>query len=228
RRRASAPRRRRGGSRSVSLPRPPSRRRRESRGWAATPSARRLSREAQPGEDLATLRQVPVAESRGRDTRVGRPGAAPQDPVVLPEEDLGVLAVGVGPEAGVGQEVRGGPLPDGADAPDPIGRLLRGRRPLPLLLARKARFVRAGEGVGLEPADVADGSLRVTRCHGRMVADVVLLLPRPALVGPPLAAFVAAALAEAHPARVRDGDAGDPKGRQLDAVARALVVVCEP
>src|ERR1035441_2256760 len=49
--------------------------------------------------------------------------------------------------------------------------------------------------------------------HVRMMRDVVLLLPRPALVRPPLAALVAAALAEAHPAAVAHRPPRDQIGR---------------
>ncbi len=62
----------------------------------------------------------------------------------------------------------------------------------------------------------------------RMVGDVVLLFPRPAFVGPPLAPLVAAALDEAHPARGADGPARDLERLKRDRVARALVVVGEP
>src|SRR5439155_793612 len=54
-----------------------------------------------------------------------------------------------------------------------------------------------------------------------------LLLPRPALRRPPLAALVAATVAEAHPAGVADRAPADLERPQLDGVARALVVVCE-
>ena len=59
------------------------------------------------------------------------------------------------------------------------------------------------------------------------VRDVVVLLPRPALVAPPLAALVAAALGEVQPRRVGDRPARDAEGAELDAVAGALVVVGE-
>ena len=107
------------------------------------------------------------------------------------------------------------------------GLLLRGRRPLPLGLGGQARVVRSGEGVGLEPGDVAGGRLGVPRRDLRVIDDVVLLLPGPALVRPPLAPLVAAALAEAHPAGVADRQSRDLEGGMLDRVARALVVVGE-
>ena len=76
--------------------------------------------------------------------------------------------------------------------------------------------MRAGEGVGLEPGDVDHGPVGVQRlpaADAPLAAvvgpvqgsrDVVLLLPRPALVGPPLAALVAAALDEVQERRVGD------------------------
>ena len=87
--------------------------------------------------------------------------------------------------------------------------------------------MRSGEGVGLEPGDVDDGRVGVqrrpavdaplpppVRTGGPLrVGDVVLLLPRPALVRPPLAALVAAALGEGQEGRVGDRRAADPEGR---------------
>src|SRR4051794_11710134 len=114
-------------------------------------------------EDLAALGQVPVAERRGGDHGVGRPGAAAQNAVALLEEDLGVLPVGVGAEAGVAGEMRGGPLPDGAGALECGAAVFlgRGRRPLPLELGGQAGPLAAGEGVGLEPGDVHHGRVVV-------------------------------------------------------------------
>ena len=98
----------------------------------------------------------------------------------------------------------------------------------------------AGEGVGLEPGDVDDGLLRVQRVEppeaplGAQVrrppsrsSDVVLLLPRPALVGPPLATLVAAALDERQVGGVRDRGAADQVLAHIGAVMGALVVVGE-
>jgi hypothetical protein len=61
-----------------------------------------------------------------------------------------------------------------------------------------------------------------------MVRDVVVLLPGPALVGPPFAPSVAAALDEPHPRAVRHGSAGDAECGHVDGVRRALVVIGEP
>src|SRR5215218_6749397 len=74
---------------------------------------------------------------------------------------------------------------------------------------------------------MAHRRVRVPRLGVRTVRDVVVLLPRPALVAPPLAALVAAALGERQPGGVGDRRAADPEGRQLDAPARALVVIGE-
>ena len=101
--------------------------------------------------------------------------------------------------------------------------------------------MRAGEGVGLEPGDVDDGPVRgraaraaraATRrlrsaVHACRSRDVVLLLPRPALVGPPLAPLVAAALDERQLGGVGDRGPADQVAAHVGAVARALVVVGE-
>ena len=114
-------------------------------------------RAADAGEDLPALGQVPVAEGGPDHARVGRPGASAQDPVLVAEEDLRVLGVGKGLEAGIGKEVRRGPLPGLADA-------LEARAGgLPLLLARQALARPAGEGVGLVPGDVEDRAGRPDR-----------------------------------------------------------------
>src|SRR5205823_7126920 len=97
---------------------------------------------------------------------------------------------------------------------------------------------RASEGVGLEPGDVDDGLMRVQwlelpeaplRCAVRRPptrsGDVVLLLPVPALIRPPLAALVAAALDERQIRGVRDRRMADQVCPDVRAVARALVVV---
>src|SRR6202049_5354106 len=86
-----------------------------------------------------------------------------------------------------------------------------GRGLLPLRLGGQARAVRPGKGLGLEPADVADGRPRVAHRHGGVVGDVVLLFEGPALLRPPLALLVAAALAEAHPACAAHGLTRDPE-----------------
>src|SRR3954470_12365370 len=126
----------------------------------------------------------------------------------------------MGDEAGVAVEPRRGPLPDLSDALEvPLG---PGRRLLPLGFCGEPCSARAGEGVGLEPGDVAHRSVRLPRLGVWTVGDVVVLLPRPALVAPPLAALVAAALGEVQPGRVGDRAARDAEGAELDAVARAL------
>src|ERR1700722_3315263 len=104
RRRASAPARRRGGSRCESP-------RRAAGVGAWLPSAL-LSRQPQAGEYLAPLGKVPVAERLCGDPPMRGPGATAKHAIVLAEEDFGVLAIGVGGEAGIGEEVRGGPLAD--------------------------------------------------------------------------------------------------------------------
>src|SRR6185436_18964434 len=106
----------------------------------------------------------------------------------------------------------------------------------------EAGAVRSCEGIGLEPGHVDDRLVVVQRRpsvdpplppSGRAtgpaarVGDVVVLLPGPALVAPPFAALVAAALGEGQPGGVGDRRAADPEGGQLGAVARALVVVGE-
>ena len=98
--------------------------------------------------------------------------------------------------------------------------------------------MRAGEGVGLEPGDVDDGPIRRERLARsqtplgaevrrprRRSRDVVLLLPRPALVRPPFAALVAAALDEREVGGVGDRRLADQVAADVGAVARALVVV---
>ena len=97
----------------------------------------------------------------------------------------------------------------------------------------------SGKGVRLEPGHVDRGLLGVQWRPSvdaplpppvgpggppLWVGDVVVLLPRPALVRPPLAALVAAALGEAQEGRVGDRGAADAEARQVDQVARALVV----
>src|SRR4051794_41757914 len=110
-------------------------------------------------------------------------------------------------EAGVAGELRRGPLPHLRDALEGAGRaavpLIPGRRLLPLRFGGEPSPARAGEGVGLEPGDVARRGVGMPRGHAGVVGDVVVLLPRPALVRPPLAALVAATLREAHPGAVR-------------------------
>src|SRR5581483_6093456 len=99
--------------------------------------------------------------------------------------------------------------------PGALGLLIPGRGLLPLVLAREAGVVRPREGLGLEPghvdhrsAGVERGMLAEAPLRAEILApagrfrDVVLLLPRPALVRPPLAPDVAAALDEPQVAGV--------------------------
>src|SRR5436190_17725448 len=83
-------------------------RRRPARSSSRSP----VPRAADPGEDLPSLRQVPVTEAGADDAAPGRPRAAAQDPVAGVEEDLRVLAIGERLEPRVGGELRGGPFPD--------------------------------------------------------------------------------------------------------------------
>src|SRR5438105_4328974 len=116
--------------------------------------------------------------------------------------------------------------------------LVPGRRLLPLGLGGEPDTVRTGEGVGLEPGDVDHGPVRrewlarsqtplgaEVRRPRRRSRDVVLLLPRPALVRPPLAALVAAALDEREVGGVGDRGLADQVAADVGAVAGAFVVV---
>ena len=148
---------------SIRLPRSPAPSAARCR-FACVASCRAVPRQAHAGEDLPALGQVPVAEGQARDAGMRRPRAAAQHAVVLAEEHLGVLAVGVGAEAGVAVERAARPLPHrDRSPPSPWSRRVlapvQARRPLPLGLGGQARVVRSGEGVGLEPGDVADGRL---------------------------------------------------------------------
>src|SRR3984885_15769757 len=67
------------------------------------------------GEDLPADRVVPVPERAPAGHRRHRERAAAHHLVLGAEEDLGVLAVRPGAEAGGGQEGAGGPLPHVAD-----------------------------------------------------------------------------------------------------------------
>ena len=140
---------------------------------------------------------------------MGGAGAAAQHPVAVAEEHLGILPVRVRLETRVAGERARRPFPDLAGALE----LVPGRRLLPLDLGRQARVVRAGEGVGLEPADVDDGGVRAPASAASWWVMSYSLLPRPALVGPPLAALVAAALGEGQPGGVGDRRAADREAR---------------
>src|SRR5580692_11001121 len=125
---------------------------------------------------------------------MGRPRATPQHAVILTEEHLRILTVGVRHEPRVAIEVRRRPLPHTPDASElPAARWLTvrllgpGQRLLPLCLGWQSRVVCTREGIGLEPGDVTNRRLRVAARRRRMMRDVVLLLPRPTLARPPLA-----------------------------------------
>src|SRR5207302_2205430 len=92
------------------------------------------------------------------------------------------------------------PLPH-LSAPGQDARAIRaeGRRLLPLALARQPRRARAGERVRLIPAQVARGHARVAARGSGVRSYVALELPRPALLGPPLSAGVAAIVRELQP-----------------------------
>src|SRR3954453_23417893 len=66
-------------------------------------------------EDLAADGVVPVAEGVAYRARAGGPRAPAEDLVLGSEEDLGIFPVGKALEAGPGQEIAHGPLPDVAD-----------------------------------------------------------------------------------------------------------------
>src|SRR5919112_5156325 len=157
-----------------------------------------LRGQSHAGEDLPALGEVPVAERRRGHARVRRPRAATQDAVLVAEEDLGVLRIRIRDEARIAAERAGGPLPHLARALEGpgggVGRvggcsrgwvgglLVPGRRLLPLGFGGETSAVRAGEGVGLEPGDVAGGRLPGAPPPRRGGGGVVLLLPPPPLL----------------------------------------------
>src|SRR5690349_12249181 len=186
-----------------------------------------IASKSHPAEDLAPLREVPVAERRRCHQRRSRPRPASQDSVALPEEDLGVLPVRTGAETRVAVELRRGPLPDSSGS---VESLVPGRRPLPLRLGGKAGPLASCEGVGLEPGDMLDGCAEVTRRDSRPASSVrvvVALLPGPALLAPPGPVLVAAAFGEREEGRVGHGKALYREGASRYTVARQLVVVDE-
>src|SRR5689334_13396950 len=86
-----------------------------------------LLRDPDSREDLAALWKIPVAKGRGNHPRPGCPGAAPQDAVAAAEEDLRVLGIRIGREAGVPVEDRRRPLPHLPDrVANPVGGVARG------------------------------------------------------------------------------------------------------
>src|SRR5262245_43256848 len=86
---------------------------------ASAPSAERsasgVASTAEAGEELAALRQVPVAEGIASDQGLRRPRSATQHLVALAEVDLGVLGIGEGDEARVGRKVARRPFPHVAE-----------------------------------------------------------------------------------------------------------------
>src|SRR5205814_40553 len=141
----------------------------------------RIARTPEAGEDLAPLREVPVAERRAGHGRVDGPRAAAQHLVLVAEEDLRVLGVRERAEARVGTEVGRRPLPDVADQLLRAGgrRALRtgphGRGPEPLGVG-EVRACTVGRAVA--PREAALGAAGPRRCA------LPLLLGRQPLAGP--------------------------------------------
>src|SRR5689334_7533392 len=108
--------------------------------------ALRVTRAPDPREDLPPLRVVPVAEAQPRHERIGHPGAAPEDAVLVAVEDLGVLRIREGTEPGIPGEGRRCPLPDRAGrvlelaAAGGLLPLRLGREPLPRPLCVRLRL----------------------------------------------------------------------------------------
>ncbi len=167
--------------------------------------------------------------------------------MLVAEEDLGVLRVGKGAKSRIAVEVRGGPLPDvaehlhrarvgggivvsaGRGGAEPeeveIGAVAvrPGGRGLPLELGRQTLARPAGEGVGAVPVDVGHGAPRVERLatpEGGRHPAVALSLPVHRRLG-------ARVGDELGVGAVGDRGAVDLERRQLDRVARPLVVVGE-
>src|SRR5215831_16067044 len=78
---------------------------------------------AKAGEDLPPDRVIPVAERAPAGDRGHAERATAQHLVLAAEEHLGILAVRPRGEAGVGQEVAGGPLPHVPDELPHAGRV---------------------------------------------------------------------------------------------------------
>ena len=149
--------------------------------------------------------------------RVGRPGGAPQHLVLVAEEDLRVLAVGERLKAGVGEEVRGGPLPDLTDA------LQAGPGGLPLVLvgsrlpAQRAKASASSQETWTTGASGSTGSRRPIAVRSQPL-DVALPVHR---------RLGAGLLHERDIRRIGDRGSIDLEGGELDRVAGALVVVGE-
>src|SRR5262249_56678844 len=110
---------------------------------------------AEAGEELAALRQVPVAEGVAGDQGLRRPGPAAQHLVALAEVDLRVLGIREGDEAGIGREIARRPLPDVAEhlmaaevAHPPRVRSHGRRRERALVeVGQRARWLRVAPGI---------------------------------------------------------------------------------
>src|SRR5215470_10672371 len=96
--------------------------------WRSRPRAGnrrlRVAGGAEAREDLPPDRVVPVAERAAAGDRGDAERATAEHLVLAAEEHLGVLLVGPGGEARVGQEVAGGPLPH---VPDELAHARRAR-----------------------------------------------------------------------------------------------------
>src|SRR5262249_34235096 len=122
---------------------------------AAVAAPSRVLRDAEAGEDLAPLGEVPVAEAAADRHLPRRPRAAPQHAVALAEVHLRVGAVRERLEAGVRTEPARRPLPHVAEH---------------LVAAVEAASARvAPDGRGLEQPLIEVGAARV----GRLVAPRV-------------------------------------------------------
>src|SRR5215471_16060928 len=95
-------------------------------GWGA---GLRIAGGAEAGQDLPPDRIVPVAERAPAGDRGDAERAAAERLVLAAEEHLGVLPVRPRREAGVGQEVAGGPLPHVPDELPHAGRAAGGAGP---------------------------------------------------------------------------------------------------
>src|SRR5205823_5288807 len=213
-----------------------------------TAGASAVPRAANAGEDLAPLREVPVAEGGADYVSPRRPRAASQDPVAGAEEDLGVLAVRERAKAWVGGELARGPLPDVAEHLDGAAHRRRVRvragggaaerelvevrpvavcafrRGLPLRLGGQALARPAREGLGLLAIDVdhrkAGVELGGFAHRGPNPSARAIALP----VEGPVAILLGG---EGCELAIRHGRPIDPERRDLDDVQGTLVVVGE-
>src|SRR5205807_1245539 len=108
-----------------------------------------------------------------------------------------------------------------------------GGRLLPLDLGGETAGVRSSEGVGLEPGDVDDGPIRMewlepgeapleseVRRPALWSGDVVVLLPRPSLVGPPFTPLVSTPFHKRQVRGVGDRRAADQVPADVGAMTR--------